>query len=131
MLRLLQLVKQFGKPVEGVDFPKKTLSIKGTSMGKKHKGAEEERRALFNTWLNAVVLMPDVLEYQETKVWLGLERPAKGSKFTSLEGDDDVDRGACQLIPACERLTFFSAAGTFANFSTGALVLNVFNVLRC
>lgn len=88
-----QLTKQF-KPVESIEFPKKTLSVKGTSIGKKDAGAEEERRALFNTWLNACLLMPDVLEYQETKVWLGLERPAKGSKFLSLEGDDDADRGA-------------------------------------
>jgi hypothetical protein len=53
------------------------MSLKGTSIGKKNKGAEEERRALFNTWLNACLLMPDIMEFQEMKVWLGLEKAAK------------------------------------------------------
>eukprot|EP01043_Picozoa_sp_COSAG02_P021826 COSAG02_NODE_1118_length_14469_cov_8.856228_13_plen_537_part_00 len=63
-----------------LEFPKKTVSVKGTSIGKKNKGAEEERRALFNTWLNAVLLMPDVMEFQEMKVWLGLEKATKVSQ---------------------------------------------------
>jgi hypothetical protein len=57
--------------------------VKGTSIGKKIKSAEEERRALFNTWLNAVLLMPDVMEFQELKVWLGLEKATKVSRFPS------------------------------------------------
>ena len=79
-----QLIKQFGTPVSSLEFPKKTVSVKGTSIGKKNKGAEEERRALFNTWLNAVLLMPDVMEFQEMKVWLGLEKATKVRQLAFL-----------------------------------------------
>lgn len=78
-----QLVSLCGKPVEGIDFPKKKFSVKGTSIGKS-KG-EAERTALFNTWLNAVLLMPDVREHEETKVWLGIEKASKVPAAISLD----------------------------------------------
>ena len=46
---------------------------------------EAERTALFNTWLNAVLLMPDVREHEETKVWLGIEKASKVPAAISLD----------------------------------------------
>jgi hypothetical protein len=96
-----QLIKEFGKPVASLDFPKKTVSVKGTSIGKKSKGAEEERRALFNTWLNGVLLMPDVLEFQEMKVWLGLEKATKVSQRPSCPQCHPYDKNAHRRLTCC------------------------------